>query len=327
MSRFKKKLLEGWESHNWLSRLMLPLSVVYRGVNGIRAGMYKKGLLKSEVLPVPVIIVGNLTVGGTGKTPLVIYVVDYLRRAGLKPGVISRGYGGNAETWPQEVSSDSDPKVVGDEPVLLASRCVCPVVVGPARGDDARLLLEKHDVDIVVSDDGLQHYALQRQIEIVLVTAHSDHSNVSLLPAGPWRESPGRLATADLVVTRGYGDGEMRLRLGQPVRVDGSGGDFEYDGAVHVVAGIARPASFFKPLRESGLTVIEHPFSDHYNFQYEDIHFNDKLPVLMTEKDAVKCRKFAGPEHWFVPATAEPGSAFDGRLMALLTEQGILKGN
>ena len=251
MSQFRDKLEEGWRHHNWLTRMLLPVSLLYRCGMSVRTGMYRMGLLRSRQVAVPVVVVGNLTVGGTGKTPLVIHLAGLLERAGWNPGIISRGYLGRADNWPREVQPDSDPAEVGDEAVVLASRCACPVVVGPSRLADADMLLESGTVDIVLSDDGLQHYALQRQIEIAIVPEESASSNRSMLPAGPYRETAGRLEKVDVVLQRGAGG--MELRLGEPVSVDGSEAAFVPRGPVHAVAGIARPSTFFELLRERGL--------------------------------------------------------------------------
>ena len=324
VSLFRHKLLEGWRRHNWLSRALIPVSWIYRGAIAVRRGLYRAGLFRSEKLPVPVVVVGNLTVGGTGKTPLVIWLVDYLRRTGWTPGIVSRGYGGKSEFWPREVMPDSDPGVMGDEPVLLASRCACPVVVGPNRIEDAQQLLKSPGIDILVSDDGLQHYALQRQVEIAIVAQPGEEHNRSMLPAGPYREPLNRMSTVDLVVTRGGSDG-MKLHMEPLRRVDGKAGEFLHTGPVHAVAGIAHPEKFFEQLRGLDLDIIEHPFQDHHPFHPEDLEFTDNLPILMTEKDAVKCRGFAAANYWFAPVTAEPASGFDERLEAVLSRQGVFK--
>lgn len=286
---------------------------------------YREGLLRSEKLPVPVIVVGNITVGGTGKTPLVIWLVGALRKAGHSPGVISRGYGGSATTWPQTVGSDSDPRLVGDEPVLIARRTGCPVVVGPQRVHAAQQLLANHDCDIIVCDDGLQHYALARDLEIAVVDGVRRLGNGRCLPAGPLRERRTRLQTVDMVIVNGKSlsgeytmqlAGERATMLQDPNTSHGLG---HWQGkTVHGVAGIGNPGRFFDHLRAHGLTVVEHPFSDHHRFQMEDLHFSDELPVMMTEKDAVKCRAFTQPHHWYVPVSAQLEMACEQRLQQLL---------
>lgn len=269
-------------------------------------------------LPVPVIVVGNIAIGGTGKTPFVIWLVERLREWGWKPGVISRGYGGASNRWPQHVTAESDPALVGDEPVLIATRAACPVMVGPDRLAAARALLAScgpGDVDILVSDDGLQHYRLARDLEIVVVDASRGLGNGSLLPAGPLRESPERLREVALVVSNGSGwnspvEGRqitMRLTSAQARSLDGQAtcALSEFSGqTVHAVAGIGNPARFFSMLSQQNIRLVMHPFPDHHPFVEADLEFGDDLPVLMTEKDAVKCRAFAAAHRWVVPVEA-----------------------
>jgi tetraacyldisaccharide 4'-kinase len=314
-----------WYGSHPLSLLLAPLGAAFAAVAAARRRAYHSGLLRSVKLPVPVIVVGNITVGGTGKTPLVIWLVETLRTMGHRPGVVSRGYGGRARTWPQRVTADSDPALVGDEPVLIARRCACPVVTAPQRVSAARTLLAEYDCDVIVSDDGLQHYALARDLEIVVMDGARRLGNGRCLPAGPLREAPSRLQHVDIVVINGEARaGECGLRLvGERSRalLDPSLEqplDHWRSGTVHAVAGIGNPARFFAHLRKHGLEVVEHAFPDHHRFQSRDIAFGDGRPVLMTEKDAVKCRAFAGVAHWYVPVDAVPDAACRRRLEALL---------
>lgn len=269
---------------------------------------------RGQRLPVPVIVVGNIAVGGTGKTPFVIWLVERLREWGWKPGVISRGYGGRARSWPQRVDAASDPRLVGDEPVLIATRARCPVVVAPDRLAAGALLLAGGDVDVVVSDDGLQHYRLWRDLEIAVVDATRGLGNGQLLPAGPLREAPARLGEVALVVANGPGwtapagrQVTMRLQAREARALDGSEarpiGAFA-GATVHAVAGIGNPARFFAMLTQQNIRLVVHPFPDHHPFARSDLEFGDSLPVLMTEKDAVKCRGFAAPGRWVVPVEA-----------------------
>ena len=270
---------------------------------------------RERKLRVPVIVVGNIAVGGTGKTPFTIWLVERLREWGWKPGVISRGYGGKAKSWPQPVSPDSDPALVGDEPVMIAQRTGCPVSVGPDRPVTARALLSYADIDILVSDDGLQHYRLARDAEIVVVDATRGLGNGALLPAGPLREGPERLKEVDLVVANGTGwttpagsQVTMRLVPGAARSLDGHAVKplTEFAGqTVHAVAGIGNPARFFSMLTRENIRLTMHPFPDHHPFRPEDFTFDDGQPVLMTEKDAVKCRAFAKPNWWVVPVEAQ----------------------
>jgi tetraacyldisaccharide 4'-kinase len=288
----------------WWMRL---LSAVYGAVAGIRRFAYSHRLARSTRLSCPVVVVGNLTVGGTGKTPLVCWLAGQLGEMGFRPGVVSRGYGGSSGTARLVHSSDDSDKV-GDEAILLARRSGLPVAVGRDRPAAAQLLINA-GCDVIVSDDGLQHYALQRDCEIIVIDGDRRFGNGRLLPAGPLREKPARLAHADAVVING-GDAEsgggMRMRLLATGAVAMKYGTTkplrEFSGQpVHAVAAIGNPPRFFAMLRAVGIDVIEHPLPDHAKLGIDDISFPDDLAVLMTEKDAVKCREIAGPHHWYVP--------------------------
>ena len=310
-----------WYNKGGITLLLLPFSWLFCAVAIVRRFLYGVGVLKVHHLPVPVIIVGNISVGGTGKTPLVTWLVELLRVQGYTPGIVSRGYGGGASHWPQQVRADSDPRMVGDEAVLLARRTACPMAVGPNRVDAAKALLSHTDCDIIVADDGLQHYALGRDIEIVVIDGVRRFGNQHCLPAGPLREPLGRLETVDLVVTNGVaGAREYHMEL-MPTRLHNLASsnknmslDHFVGKTVHAIAGIGHPERFFRQLETHGLTVIEHPFPDHHPFEAADIIFSDTLPVLMTEKDAVKCQAFANEQHWSVPVDAK----LDERMMPLL---------
>ncbi len=308
----------------WLV-VLTPLSLVYRVIVSLRRAGYKIGLLRSTRVPVPVIVVGNITVGGTGKTPLVAWLAEYLRGKGYKPGIISRGYGGTASNWPQQVRPDSDPGAVGDEAVLLAAKTGCPMSVAPDRVAAAKALLEHNDCDVLLGDDGLQHYALQRDIEIAVVDGVRRFGSGFMIPAGPLREPVSRLQAVDLVVVNGLGDDRehpMSLKPGDahnlldPDKVR-SLADFRAQ-AVHAVAGIGNPERFFRSLQQAGLQLEKHTFPDHYPFQPEDIRFGDDRPVIMTEKDAVKCRHFATANDWYVPVVARMSKDFRHCLDTLL---------
>ena len=321
------RLASLWYGSHPLSIALAPLGWLFGWVAAVRRRAYRAGLLRSTKMPVPVIVVGNITVGGTGKTPVVIWLVEMLRRAGQRPGVVSRGYGGAATTWPQTVDADSDPSMVGDEPVLIARRTACPVVVGPQRVQAARKLLADHDCDVIVSDDGLQHYALARDFEIAVIDGARRLGNGRCLPAGPLRERPVRLQTVDVVLVNGEGPvGECTFRLSGDRAISlldpniSRNLDQWRGGTVHGVAGIGNPDRFFAYLRVRGLTVVEHPFPDHHRFHEEELQFGDDLPVIMTEKDAVKCRSFARPHHWSVPVDAHLDPACEQRLQHLLAD-------
>jgi len=307
---------------------LLPLAALFWVASTLRRLAYRWGVLPSERLPVPVIVVGNLTVGGAGKTPLVIWLARHLRDRGLRVGVLSRGYGSQTRVFPLAVNPTTDPALAGDEPLLIAERTGCPVVVDPDRVRGGRWLLGNTPCDLLVADDGLQHYRLRRDLEIAVVDGERRFGNGLLLPAGPLREGRGRLRSVDLVVVNGGapapGEHAMRLRAaevrslatpeaGEPIAT--------WRGrAVHAVAGIGNPWRFFRMLEGLGLAVDPLPFPDHHAFRPADIDPPGALPVLMTEKDAVKCRAFAGARHWVVPVAAEPDPAFVSRLDARLSE-------
>lgn len=309
MNWFRDTLLSGWQKPNILAYSLLPLSLIYLLVIKLRRIAFQVGLLKSKRFDVPVIVVGNLTVGGTGKTPLVIFLVEQLAKLGYKPGVISRGYGGAASSWPQHVDQQSDPVLVGDEPVLIARRTKCSVVVGPIRNDNITVLLEQYDCDLVISDDGLQHYAMQRDIEIAVIDTTRNHRNHFVLPAGPYRELNSRLNECDLRVyhteaNKALSDNSMQLVAGKPVNMKGKV-PFNNGKQMHAIAGIGHPQRFFKTCKQQGYDIVEHSFDDHYSFKLSDISFEDNLQVLMTEKDAVKCFKFAKERHYYLPVSAK----------------------
>ena len=316
-----------WYGSHPLSILLLPLSGLFGLLVALRRLAYKTGMLRRHKLPVPVIVVGNITVGGTGKTPLVIWVVESLRAAGYRPGVVSRGYGGDATSEPQLVKADSDPAAVGDEPVLIAHRAACPVAVAPRRVMAARVLITDRGCNVIVSDDGLQHYALERDMEIAVIDGDRRLGNGHYLPAGPLRERAGRLRSVDITVVNGKAlAGECRMQLIGVTAQSLADAHIKRDliewrdVSVHAVAGIGNPGRFFDYLRGQGLSVVEHPFPDHHRFQAADLRFGDDLPVLMTEKDAVKCRVFAAPNHWYVPVSASFDTDCQQRLQRLLAK-------
>jgi len=320
-----KRLDYYWYARSpWLI-LLTPLSLLYRVVVWLRRGAYRSGILPSHRLARPVIVIGNVTAGGTGKTPLVAWLAGYLRQKGLRPGIVARGYGGKAGCWPQQVRADSDPGIVGDEAVMLAGVTGCPMAVAPDRVAAARELLDHSDCNVIISDDGLQHYALQRDLEIAVIDGVRRFGTGFLLPAGPLREPLRRLREVDLVVVNGLsGSGEypMRMLTGKAYRLREPGqqralADFRGQ-SVHAVAGIGNPARFFQSLQQHGIRVDGHVFPDHHRYQPEDIRFDDDRPVFMTEKDAVKCRQFASGNEWVVPVRAEMSQEFCKRLDALL---------
>jgi tetraacyldisaccharide 4'-kinase len=306
-----------WLNHIWynpnslLAKTLQPFSYLYRSIAAINSDLYSMGIKKTSHFPVPIVVVGNLTVGGTGKTPLVIALANLLRENGYKPGIVSRGYGGRAEYYPQWVDNDSDPHVVGDEPILMAQTTKCPVVVDPKRVRAVQRLLEHTDCNVIISDDGLQHHALARDIEIAVVDGERRFGNGFCLPAGPLREPIDRLQRVDFVIVNGEphaNEFEMSLQaepiynLSQPDLILDT---FTVKQPVHAVAGIANPTRFFNQLRKMGLSIIEHAFPDHYYFQVNDFNFlSAKEFAIMTEKDAVKCQSFADERFWCLPVRA-----------------------
>lgn len=314
-------MLNGWRRPNALSMALWPLSLVYRAGFVLNRFRYQIGLAKSFKAPVPVIVVGNLSVGGTGKTPLVIYLLNELRQAGHKPAVISRGYGGQAQRYPLGVDSDTPVAECGDEPALIVRRTGVPMYVGADRKASINCLLENHDVDVIVSDDGLQHHALQRNIELCIIDKTAPQSNEFLLPAGPWRESQARLKSVDFVVSHTVADVDqeqeisMRLVPSQPKPVlPDCSAIFDSSKAIHAVAGIGNPQRFFTTCERLGLKFEAHVFPDHHQFQKQDIDFAEGQ-VLMTEKDAVKVTKIADHRHWYLPVDAKLSAGFIDRLL------------
>jgi tetraacyldisaccharide 4'-kinase len=316
-----------YSEHHPLARLLSPLAWLYGMIAVLRRKAYKNGLLSTHQLSIPVVIVGNITVGGTGKTPLVIWIYHYLKSIGYRPGIISRGYGGKATLFPQQVRADSDPEMVGDEPVVLARRCGCPIAIDPDRKSAAEALQHYYDCDILISDDGLQHYALERDVEIVVIDGIRRFGNGYCLPAGPLREPVSRLQTADLVVTNGNaarGEFPMRLVLNELRQLRDEKKRIKLEllrgREVHAVSGIGFPERFFSMLSNAGLVVRKHPFPDHHAYTKEDVTFGDGIPVIMTEKDAVKCQRFATPLHWYLPLDIEMPDVFRHRLLNLIRE-------
>jgi tetraacyldisaccharide 4'-kinase len=308
-----------WYGDEPPSLLLRALAWVYAVLSAGRRSLYASNLLPRVRLPVPVIVVGNIGVGGAGKTPLTLALIDGLKARGFAAGVISRGYGGSARE-PVFVDAQSDPAIVGDEPALIARTVGVPVAVGRDRVAAAQLLLAAAKVDVLIADDGLQHYALCRDVEICVIDGERRFGNGRLLPAGPLREPVSRLTGIDFRVSNGgepqAGEVAMALQGDLAVALDDPQRrhplrDFA-GGRVHAVAGIGNPARFFGQLRAAGLEVIEHAFDDHFAFTATDLDFGDNLPVLMTEKDAVKCVAFARTHHWRVPVRAQlPAQFFD----------------
>lgn len=315
-----------WYARTALAWLLWPASVVFGALVRARRLLYRLHVFKSHDAGVPVIVVGNLTVGGSGKTPLVLWIVEFLRARGWSPAIISRGYGARLDA-PRAATIASQPGEVGDEPILLARRGGCPVWVGPDRVRVAQALRAQHpEVDVLVLDDGLQHYRLRRDIEIAVVDARG-FGNGFLLPAGPLREPCSRLRAVDAIVAH-----DTRLVNGYAMRLEGHMLYRMADARercpasvfagqkVHAVAGIGNPKRFFLHLGNLGVKVAPHPFPDHHPFTPAELEFGDGLPVVMTEKDAVKLRHVARPNWWVLPVSAKPDPAFGDWLARRLDE-------
>ena len=301
--------------------------MAFGAVVALRRLLYRLRLLPSRAAGVPVIVVGNLVAGGAGKTPLALWIAEFLRSKGWTPAIVSRGYGGSVQA-PREATIVSDPLEVGDEPVVLARRSGCPVWVGPDRLQAIAALRQQHaDCNVVILDDGLQHYRLRRDVEIAIVDARG-FGNGWLLPAGPLREPPSRLRSVDAVVThgaeavKGYAmrlEGE-EVHCAMDARARRALGSFAGE-RVHAVAGIGDPERFFNTLRGHGIEVVPHAFPDHHPYREVELDFGDAAPVVMTEKDAVKCRRFAKPHHWVLPVHAVVEPAFGEWLLKKLGER------
>ena len=318
-------LINSWYQPQPIRWLLWPLSLLYRLAIWLRRSLYRWGLFKQHHLPIPVIIIGNITVGGTGKTPFTIWLAKQLQQAGYRPGIISRGYGGKADHYPQTVSPQSDPEIVGDEPIIISRQTQCPMVVAPDRVAAAQLLLQQSDCNIIIADDGLQHYALGRDIEIVIVDGVRQFGNQFCLPAGPLREPLSRLNHVDFIVHNGGENSAefmMFLTHQQVCNLANPALKKELDEFInqplHAVAGIGNPDHFFEKLIAKGLTFTPHPFSDHHAFQKKDLDFNDDTTILMTEKDAVKCHHFAKNNMWYIPITASINGKLDQLILKKL---------
>jgi tetraacyldisaccharide 4'-kinase len=346
----KKGILYNWLQRVWYSDgrlgwLLLPVSGLYWTIVGLRRFLYDNGLFRTHKAAVPVIVVGNITAGGTGKTPTVLWLVESLRARGFSPGIVSRGYGGSQSGTSMRVEASSDAAVVGDEPALLARRSGCPVVVDPDRVRAAGMLVDD-GVDVIVADDGLQHYRLARDYEICIVDGTRGLGNRRLLPAGPLRESANRLDDVDQVLVNGVLRGSeyeqttaeqnaisFELLAKEACRLNGSLArplERFADTTVHAVAAIGNPQRFFDLLRAQGMQVIEHAFPDHAPLRVKDLDYGDDFDVFMTEKDAVKLGRDMKDKFWYVPvelhmdpvAAAPLLEQIDSRLRDRLTPDG-----
>ena len=337
MANFSELVTTAWyEQKKWIY-LLLPLMLLFWLISSVRRLLYRAGILKHIKIPVPVIVVGNISVGGTGKSPLTAYLVKELKKRGLRPGVVSRGYGGKSNAYPLLVNANSKTSEAGDEPVMLYQMTNSPVVVDPIRSRAALKLYNEHDCNVIICDDGLQHYALSRDIEICVIDGQRGLGNQFLLPVGPLRESKKRLADVNFIVVNGN-----KRSIAPLVKCEGIAPDnllfsmtlqsadlinvFETSKLpinqlkhtdIHALAGIGNPDRFFKALQQLGANVDGHGYPDHHDFELSDFDFKDELPVVMTHKDAVKCRPLFDKEPnnkpknlWYMPVNAQIDESF-----------------
>jgi len=311
-----RRLDHYWYSQNGIAWLLSPVSLLYCVVVRIRRFLYQHQIVASAKLSRPVIIVGNISVGGTGKTPLLIALCELLKSKGINPGVTSRGYRSSLGSgMVHQVSISDTAQEVGDEPYLIMHRSKCPVVISDDRSAAGRYLIENNACDVILSDDGLQHYKLQRDLEIAVVDADRGFGNGFCIPAGPLREPLSRLDTVDQVIMHltdtdrfeNENQSGFVLRFSAPLDIN-NGAETTLENLkrepVHAVAGIGHPQRFFQQLRANGFEIIEHAFADHHAYSNSDLHFNDSKAIIMTEKDAVKCKTLGLNNAWSIPVTA-----------------------
>jgi len=328
---FTDRLLDAWYNGHPALVLLRPLECLYRRVVNRKRARFLAGQGDIYKAPVPVVVVGNVTVGGTGKTPLILWMIDHCRARGLRVGVVSRGYGSKPPSLPWRVLPQQPAEHAGDEPLLIVNRTGVPLMIDPDRSQAVRALLAEEPLDLILSDDGLQHYRLNRDLELVLIDALRGLGNRRCLPAGPLREPVERLRSVDALLYNGASadreDGFgfqlkpsalVNLVTGERRPVD----HFPRGQQVHAVAGIGNPQRFFNTLEGLHWRPVPHAFADHAVFSAQALSFTPALPLVMTEKDAVKCASFAAPDWWYLAVEAVPSPAFvswfDSQLTRLL---------
>ena len=328
---FTDRLLDAWYNGHPALVLLRPLECLYRRVVNRKRARFLAGQGDIYKAPVPVVVVGNITVGGTGKTPLILWMIDHCRARGLRVGVVSRGYGSKPPSLPWRVLPQQPAEHAGDEPLLIVNRTGVPLMIDPDRSQAVRALLAEEPLDLILSDDGLQHYRLNRDLELVLIDAVRGLGNRRCLPAGPLREPVERLRSVDALLYNGASadreDGFgfqlkpsalVNLVTGERRPVD----HFPRGQQVHAVAGIGNPQRFFNTLEGLHWRPVPHAFADHAVFSAQALSFTPALPLVMTEKDAVKCASFAAPDWWYLTVEAVPSPAFvswfDSQLTRLL---------
>ena len=303
-----------YQPTHWWAWFLLPFALLMQSINFIRRVCYRKNWLNSYQSKLPVVVVGNISVGGNGKTPFVISLCEILMKEGYKPGVISRGYGGKSASYPLLVELNTSGKEAGDEPVLIHKRLGIPVVVDPVRANAADYLAKHCNVDVIITDDGLQHYALQRDIEIVVVDGKRRYGNQHIMPMGPLREPLSRLKSVDYIINNGevhLGEFTMLLEASECKRVDGEVGELKVN-LVNACAAIGYPPRFFNTLMAKDFVLNKKvPFADHHAYIESDFkQFDVSTPLVMTEKDAVKCTAFAQENWWYLPIDGKLPSSF-----------------
>jgi len=347
-----KAISDYWQSINIVSLILLPLSLIFCLLVFLRRYFYSSGLFKSAAADIPVIVVGNIYIGGNGKTPFVIWLARQLKQAGYQPAVVSRGYGALSEkeagiAWPRRVNLDNNVQLFGDEPCIIYKATQCPVIIDPNRSRAVEHIVHTTSCDVIISDDGLQHYAMSRQIEINITDARRLYGNGLCLPAGPLREGIRRLKTVDYIIYNRaqYGSAhsancsdasdsnidtnrEKKFFMDYDIlplqslsnlnRQSMTLADFK-GKIVHAVAGIGDPKRFFRLLNSYGLIVIEHAYDDHYHYQEKDLLFESAHPVIMTEKDAVKCQHLNVSNAWFLPIKAKLEQGLIQQIVTQLT--------
>jgi tetraacyldisaccharide 4'-kinase len=314
-----ERLSNAWYSGHPALAILRPLEWLYRTVVQRKRARFLASPTESYRAPVPIVVVGNITVGGTGKTPMILWLVEHCRQRGLRVGVVSRGYGAKPPQFPWKVEADQAAGIAGDEPLLIVQRCGVPLVIDPDRSRAVQALLAEQPLDLILSDDGLQHYRLARDLELVLIDAARGLGNRRCLPEGPLREPAERLQSVDALLYNGthkapdggYGfilqpQALINLKRGEKRPLD----HFPAGQSVHAVAGIGNPQRFFNTLEGLHWCPVPHAFADHAPYSPEVLSFSPNLPVLMTEKDAVKCRAFAQDDWWYLAVDAEPTSDF-----------------
>jgi tetraacyldisaccharide 4'-kinase len=315
-----------------MTAIFYPFSLIYRAIIATRKFLYQKNIFKTNKFPVPVIVVGNITLGGTGKTPLVIWLANFLKSKGYQPGIVSRGYKAQTKHYPQFVMKSMDARLVGDEPLLMAERTNCPVIIDPNRSRAVQHLLKNFSCNVVISDDGLQHYALHRDIEIIVIDGNRLFGNGLCLPAGPLREPLSRIKQSEFLISshKPYQNAyRMHYDVKGIVNLNNETKTFILQNypnhKIHAVAGIGHPEQFFQMLEHIlNKAVIKHPFPDHHFFKAKDFAAFAQEMIIMTEKDAVKCKPFSQANYYYVKIDAQIDDKFADVLLARLASCSIL---